>query len=455
MDEEKNKSLLSRALSSAGRGWEGVRGNLAGELALGLTPAGYAADFQDIAKGAKDRDALGVALASLGLIPVVGDLAKAGGKAARAGRTARAAETVADAAPPPRRTFTPGKSKAEVDASLQPRAGSELDEISETWSGRDQGFHEQEWYHGTPNPGFEGFNPSEEGLFGPGTYLTDYAPEASEYAGVDNAFAATAGSQGRFAGRGGKEARPGIYQTRTRIENPYVLKAANADNPYKYLEARFGIDWDALSKDEDTMEFFEQFTQGFFDEAMEEADYIENVLGDAGQADQLRDLVDGDDPQGFMRWLDENGHLQEIIDTNFGINSNEQFFNALPKVSGQEMVQRMKAAGYDSIIAEIDLEDVMLGAASDGGMMTTGTRARDPEYRQMLKDAITQRTGQEAPDVVRYLNVFEPEKIRSPQARFDPDKRKSRDLLAALSGVGLGGAAMSQAATNRGMTDGA
>jgi len=452
MDEEENKSLLSRALSSAGRGWESARGSLAGELALGLTPAGYAADFQDIAKGAKDRDALGVALASLGLIPVVGDLAKAGGKAARAGRTARVAETVADAAPPPRRTFTPGKSKAEVDASLQPRAGSELDEISETWSGRDQGFHEQEWYHGTPNPGFEGFNPSEEGLFGPGTYLTDYAPEASEYAGVENAFAASAGSQGRFVGKGGKEARPGIYQTRTRIEKPYVLKADAGGDPYKQLEARFSMDWDNF--DEDAQEYFENMTQGYFDEAMEEADYIENVLGDAGQADQLRELLETN--EGMMRYLDESNQLG-----NFASND---LFRMLPRVSGQDMVRRMQAAGYDSIIAEINLEDVMLGAASDGLMTTGVTRAGSAlddgieglqEYRRMLKEQITERTGQEAPDVVRYLNVFEPEKIRSPQARFDPDKRKSRDLLAALSGLGLGGAAMSQAATNRGMTDGA
>lgn len=453
MDEEENRSVLSRALSSAGRGWEGVRGNLAGELALGLTPAGYAADFQDIAKGAKDRDALGIALASLGLIPVVGDLAKAGGKAARAGRTARAAETVADAAPPPRRTFTPGKSKAEVDASLQPRAGSELDEISETWAGRDQGFHEQEWYHGTPAPGFKGFDPSQEGLFGPGTYLTDYAPEAEQYAGVENAFAASAGSQGRFVGREGSKARPGIYQTRTRIEKPYVLKADASGDPYKQLEARFGIDYDNF--DEDAQDYFNELTQGYFDEAMEEADYIEKVLGDAGQAEQLRELINTN--EGMMRYLDESDQLADFA-------SNDLFRTGLPFVSGQDMVQRMKTAGYDSIIAELNIEDVMLGSASDGMMVTGATRAGSSydegveglqEYRRRLKEQITQRSGQEAPDVVRYLNVFEPEKLRSPQARFDPDKRMSRDLLAALSGVGLGGAAMSQAATNRGMTDSA
>jgi hypothetical protein len=160
--------------------------------------------------------------------------------------------------------------------------------------------------------------------------------------------------------------------------------------------------------------------------------------------------------EGMMRYLDESNQLG-----NFASND---LFRMLPRVSGQDMVRRMQAAGYDSIIAEINLEDVMLGAASDGLMTTGVTRAGSAlddgieglqEYRRMLKEQITERTGQEAPDVVRYLNVFEPEKIRSPQARFDPDKRKSRDLLAALSGLGLGGAAMSQAATNRGMTDGA
>lgn len=76
MDEEERKSLLSRILSAPKAAWDKARGNIVSDIALGLTPAGVVADTEDMYKAAREGNKLGVALAGLGFIPVVGDIPK-------------------------------------------------------------------------------------------------------------------------------------------------------------------------------------------------------------------------------------------------------------------------------------------------------------------------------------------------------------------------------------------
>ena len=79
MNEDDPKGFLSRLFA----GWNRARENPVADVALGFTPAGVAADVQDAAKAIRDRDALGVALASAGFIPGVGDVVKGVGKGLR------------------------------------------------------------------------------------------------------------------------------------------------------------------------------------------------------------------------------------------------------------------------------------------------------------------------------------------------------------------------------------
>lgn len=85
MNEDDKQGILSRMLG----GWNRLRQNPIADVALGFTPAGLAADVQDASKAIRDRDALGLGLASLGFIPGVGDVAKGVAKAARGADVAR------------------------------------------------------------------------------------------------------------------------------------------------------------------------------------------------------------------------------------------------------------------------------------------------------------------------------------------------------------------------------
>jgi len=79
LNEDDPKGFLSRLFG----GWNRARENPVADVALGFTPAGVAADVQDAARAIRDRDALGVALASAGFIPVAGDVVKGVGKGLR------------------------------------------------------------------------------------------------------------------------------------------------------------------------------------------------------------------------------------------------------------------------------------------------------------------------------------------------------------------------------------
>lgn len=63
------------------------------EILLGLTPAGVAVDVYDFGTAMNEGDGLGMVLAGVGFVPVVGDLAKIIGKGAREALQATAGET--------------------------------------------------------------------------------------------------------------------------------------------------------------------------------------------------------------------------------------------------------------------------------------------------------------------------------------------------------------------------
>jgi len=143
LNEDDPKGFLSRLFA----GWNRARENPVADVALGFTPAGVAADVQDAAKAIRDRDALGVALASAGFIPGVGDVVKGVGKGLR-------------------------------------RAASDLpmDQASRIARAREMGFDvDTPLYHGTDSS-FDTFSPSSGGMLGQGAYLTDSPNMASQYA---------------------------------------------------------------------------------------------------------------------------------------------------------------------------------------------------------------------------------------------------------------------------------
>jgi len=142
--EEDAKGILSRIFS----GWRKLRENPVSDIAMGFTPAGVVADIEDTGRAIRERDAIGLGLASLGFIPGVGDVAKGAGKALR-------------------------------------RATSDLpmDQASRMARARELGFDvDQPLYHGTAMD-IEEFVPSPKGVLGPGVYLTDTPYLADMFAG--------------------------------------------------------------------------------------------------------------------------------------------------------------------------------------------------------------------------------------------------------------------------------
>jgi len=78
-EEDDKKGALAQMFG----GWNRLRSNPLADIALGFTPAGVAADVQDVSRAINERDALGLGLAGLGFIPGVGDVVKKAGSAAR------------------------------------------------------------------------------------------------------------------------------------------------------------------------------------------------------------------------------------------------------------------------------------------------------------------------------------------------------------------------------------
>lgn len=73
MNEDDDKQgILGRMFGA----WNRVRENPVADIGLGFTPAGVVADVQDIGRSIRDRDPVGLGLASMGFIPVGGDAAK-------------------------------------------------------------------------------------------------------------------------------------------------------------------------------------------------------------------------------------------------------------------------------------------------------------------------------------------------------------------------------------------
>lgn len=117
------RSRMQQLLAPAANAWRAVRGNVLSDIALGMTPLGIAADVEDAAQAVSDRDPLGFALASLGAIPVVGDVAKRAAKGAR-----KVAEESAKAKPrrSTRQMLTAESDEVGEEIPIMPLRGPEI-----------------------------------------------------------------------------------------------------------------------------------------------------------------------------------------------------------------------------------------------------------------------------------------------------------------------------------------
>ena len=87
--EERRAAVAKRELSDKAESM----GKVGAEVAVGMSPAGIAVDVKDMARAVETNDPVLAAMAGIGFIPLIGDMAKGTFKALRAGD--RSAETLA------------------------------------------------------------------------------------------------------------------------------------------------------------------------------------------------------------------------------------------------------------------------------------------------------------------------------------------------------------------------
>ena len=158
---------------------------IVGETAAGFTPAGVIIDIKDMAKAVETKDPILGAMAGVGLIPGIGDIAKGTFKSLKAGD--RSAETV--------RVGRQFLEEAE-DAERQWLERGTDSPYFQRWFGESAVTAGPEAkpivvYHGTPHGGFKEFQlPDEssqrENYFGSSAYFTSSPKEASAaYADIE------------------------------------------------------------------------------------------------------------------------------------------------------------------------------------------------------------------------------------------------------------------------------
>ncbi len=363
-----------------------------GEFLPGIGDASAGDDF---GRAVAEGDNLGMGLAALGAIPVVGDAARRGARAF-------------DDLP--------------------------MDEFSRMKRGHEQGFKvKDDMFHGTTHD-FNEFsdtgadsNLNKEGHWGAGHYFTNKSGDASDnYAGI------------------GPDLENRINQRSEQIANemdwdyddPRAIEQATKElvgheGAILPVKLREGKVFDLRGRSESKL--------GYERETPDWEDYLDDAEGDEDIARELAEEASWDEePTGEVADFIES--LQRQADE-YGFDADE--------IIGEIQQQ---AVDYEGISASA-LDNIMRKTEWWAEDPETGALINNEVYRQAVEDAgfdsikhsaVEDFPSMKMPIGTEHTIIFKPENVRSKFAKFDPKNKQKAGLLGGLGALGLGTGISSQ-----------